>query len=439
MPHRTVNQDTGSLKVGRFEASAGDLLVITGEANHRRVTSVSGRPSRGTVCVHCKGTGPMPIGQVEFELLRGGVPLAPLAAPPQVPAHPLRARGGRSRAPSEEKAPPPPGVRRTHATRFDAYVIVDWSASTKRAPVAPRRDTVWVSSATWDGDALAWEPERHFRTRRACIDELVRWLEAATERGLAVLVGFDFPLGYPQGFAAGLSVTRERWRGVWNVLRDPPAHLPEAPANEYATETNTNNRFEVAAALNAAVSLPGTRPPGPFHGSPRTSSHLGNERPAFRYSLRGGASVAYWRRTEERLRDAGLRPLSAWWVLGGRKTPTVGGQAIVGIPAVDELRERLGGTARVWPFDTGFTSQLARRSPDGKGVIVIAEVWPGLVNDRLHPGLIRDAAQVRATAAWFASKDATDELTRDFECPQGLDPEERNACESEEGWILGVR
>jgi hypothetical protein len=145
--------------------------------------------------------------------------------------------------------------------------------------------------------------------------------------------------------------------------------------------------------------------------------------------------LACGRLAESRLRAAGAAPLSAWWVLGGGP-PTAGGQALVGIPAVHEIAERLGDRARVWPFETGFGAAPAGRGRGGR--IVLAEIWPGLVGGALPAGLVRDAAQVRAVAAWAAAADAGATLGTLLDRPAALSTDELDACTDEEGWILGV-
>ena len=61
------------------------------------------------------------------------------------------------------------------------------------------------------------------------LDQLVQAV-AAHER---VLLGFDFPYGYPAGFARALDVTG--WSGVWEYL-DQQIH---------DDAKNRNNRFDV--------------------------------------------------------------------------------------------------------------------------------------------------------------------------------------------------
>ena len=93
----------------------------------------------------------------------------------------------------------------------------------------------------------------------------------------------------------------------------------------------------------------------------------------------------------------GVQPV--WKLLG---SGSVGGQTLLGIPALCRLRAdpALAAVSRVWPFETGFTTTPA--PPDGP-CIVHAEIWPGLGPDPLDPALtIRDQAQVRAVVRWLA-------------------------------------
>jgi hypothetical protein len=103
-------------------------------------------------------------------------------------------------------------------------------------------------------------------------------------------------------------------------------------------------------------------------------------------------------------------------------------------------RSRAGGGSRLRrdpPFETGFTAAPAGSRPGGRAIL--AEIWPGLVGAPLQAGLVRDAAQVRATAAWAAAADASGSLGALFDRPAGLTAPEVDACADEEGWILGVR
>jgi hypothetical protein len=90
--------------------------------------------------------------------------------------------------------------------------------------------------------------------------------------------------------------------------------------------------------------------------------------------------------------------------------------------------------SKVWPFETGFMPPTPGTGPN----IVHAEIWPGILNNRLQPGLIRDQAQVRAMVQWAATEDSAGQLTARFQQPAGLTPQQVEQCEHEEGWILGA-
>jgi hypothetical protein len=295
---------------------------------------------------------------------------------------------------------------------FDAYVVVDWSA---RSVPATGPDSVWWSLALRGGGARTQArnpPTRH---------DLVSELGAALRGPLAdrrVLVGFDLPLGYPRGFAAALGhrgSRRHAWRHVWGTLRDLVGD----------DERNANNRFEVAAALNARVSGGF----GPFFGRPprvpaAVAAHLSScQRGVFDFSLRtrSGATLA-----RLRLADAAARTASSpWFVYGGANS--VGGQALVGIPHLARLREAFPDS-RVWPFETGTVLP-----PRTKARIVVAEVYPTMFHLRRGGAEVHDRLQVIATAEAFARLDAEGRLDELFAAA----PEDP-AVLDEEGWVLGA-
>jgi hypothetical protein len=232
-------------------------------------------------------------------------------------------------------------------------------------------------------------------------------------------VGFDFPFGYPRGFAAALGhrgAPENAWMAVWKALSDAVRDDAE----------NANNRFEVAATLNAQVSGGF----GPFFGRPKSApphvaAHLAcRQRGSFEFPLRtrGGATL-------ERTRLVDLLAKTAstpWFVFGGSNS--VGGQALVGVPHLARLREALPD-ARVWPFETG-----ARLPPRGDARLVLAEVYPSLFHTRQHGGEVHDRLQVISTAVAFARLDAGGLLEELFTAPRA-----EAAVLHEEGWILGVR
>src|SRR5215831_17551453 len=114
---------------------------------------------------------------------------------------------------------------------FDSFVIVDWSGAN-----VPRtgRDSIWLCRRCGDDETLANPPTRH--AAKALIAD---WLMAAMAREHRVLLGFDFPFGYPAGFAARLGLSGSPWRAVWD----------EIAGLLVDDERNRNNRFDVAEML----------------------------------------------------------------------------------------------------------------------------------------------------------------------------------------------
>lgn len=297
---------------------------------------------------------------------------------------------------------------------FDAYCIVDWSAASVPALGA---DSIWWALLRWATPEPSLETG-NCPTRLALAAELTARLRGPLA-GQRVLVGFDFPLGYPRGFAAALGhrgPPESAWSAAWTTLR-------EAVRDD---AMNTNNRFEVAATLNSQVSGGF----GPFFGRPKSvppqiAAHLSpRQQGSFEFPLRTRAGATLER---TRLADRHGRTAStAWFVYGGSNS--VGGQALVGIPHVARLREALAD-ARVWPFETG-----ARLPPRGEARIVLAEIYPSLFHARQPGAEVHDRLQVISTAFAFARLDADGLLEELFAAP-GEDP----AVLHEEGWILGVR
>jgi len=288
---------------------------------------------------------------------------------------------------------------------FDRYVMVDWSASS-----VPRRgrDSVWVGDLGADGRHVAHNPT----TRRAAEALLGDTLADAVVRGERVLVGFDFPYAYPAGFAAALKLEGPAWRAVWRLL----SSLLRDEAD------NRNNRFEVAASINARLGHHA------FWGCPQALDGLSPRMDVVRYRVDAGSldMLAQWREVEVALHAGGRRPQSAWKLYGNG---SVGSQALTGIPVVSHLRDdaRLAEVSRVWPFEVGVPA-----TEPGVAAIVHAEIWPSLVPFSSDDGRVRDEAQVVALARHVRTLDTTRELGALFAAASS------SPLATEEGWILGV-
>ena len=294
---------------------------------------------------------------------------------------------------------------------FSAYVIVDWSAAAKPTTGA---DSIWIGVLKRDVRFRLSFESYNPATRGEAETKLAAILDDLKKRGERALVGFDFPLGFPRGLAHALALPGEApWRAVWDQL----GKMVKDKAD------NTNNRFGVGSEINRRL----TGGPFPFWGCPpkdalttlqpkRPREHGPEDLPEFRYA------------------DQAAKGAHSIWKL--YYNGSVGGQAIMGIPAVRRLRDARGDAVRVWPFETGFK---ALTDADLEGVeVVVAEVYPSLLKPTPAPGEVKDLAQVRSLAEYFAKLDEAGKLGASFDAPKALGEEALVAAATEEGWILGA-
>ena len=293
-------------------------------------------------------------------------------------------------------------------SEFDAYLMVDWSASSRPVTGA---DSVWYCLLERTCEGLCVMAPKNPATRRRALAEINDILRGLARRQRMVLVGFDFPYGYPAGFADALGVrSAPAWIGVWREIADRIVDRDD----------NSNNRFEVAGDLNRQVS--GTS--YPFWGCPEARHSA-----TMSYTKGGPGHLP-----EKRLTDIGnMQPI---WKLYGNGS--VGSPALLGIPHLSALRndEMLAPVSRLWPFETGLRALPSREERDY--LIVHAEIYPSLLSNLPTEGAVKDAVQVKTTAAHFAALDDAGELSSLFAGPTWLTTDERERVESEEGWTLGV-
>jgi hypothetical protein len=294
---------------------------------------------------------------------------------------------------------------------FSAYVIVDWSAAAKPSTGA---DSVWIGVLKRDV-RFRMHFESHNPATRAAAEKLLgEVLDDLKKRGERALVGFDFPLGFPRGFAAALKLAGEApWEAVWTQV--------DRMVKDKAD--NTNNRFGAASEINRRL----TGGPFPFWGCPpkdalttlqpkRTRAHGPQDLPEFRHA------------------ELAARGSSSIWKL--YYNGSVGGQALLGIPAVRRLKQARGAAVKVWPFETGFK---ALTPADLQGVEAVAvEVYPSLLKVQPAAGEVKNLAQVRATAEHFARLDEAGKLGALFGPSKEAAADTVLDAEREEGWILGA-
>ncbi len=296
---------------------------------------------------------------------------------------------------------------------FDAYIVVDWSANS-----APKTgaDSVWYCCLERRDGQLMPLQLANPPTRRQATAELADLLSDLIARDCHAIVGFDFSLGFPAGFAARLRPNAPNWLSVWK----------EIAGRIRDSDDNANNRFEVAAALNERISGGAF----PFWGCPdgEARPNLGKTKP---HGFNGGGL------TELRMTERGIPGPQPVWKL--HYQGSVGSQTLTGIPCVFSLRHHpwLADATRIWPFETGL-GPLEKRNTIGRR-LVFAEVYPSMIAPRVPSGDIKDAVQVRALADHFAQLDGADALAPLFAGPDGLNAMDRHVVETEEGWILGVQ
>ena len=268
---------------------------------------------------------------------------------------------------------------------YDRFVIVDWSGGNDTGK-RPRKDAIWFGVA----DRKGAESPRYIRNRMDAEAALSGLIQDALNTGERLFVGFDFPFGFPEGFARGVTGSNDPF-AVWDWLEH---HVEDSP--------KANNRFDLAAKINRR--FPGV---GPFwfNGLRRDIPDLP------RKDLRKQHGLPERRRIE--LDTPGA---FACWQMGG--AGAVGGQILTGLPVLQRLRARFSRQIAVWPFE-------ALDRP-----VAFVEIWPGLINpivkEAERRGGLRDAEQVRLLSL------AISRLPPDVLCDM-LD-----VSAPEEGWIMGV-
>ncbi|CAN0582924.1 unnamed protein product, partial [Ectocarpus sp. 12 AP-2014] len=220
---------------------------------------------------------------------------------------------------------------------------------------------------------------------------IVALIETEAAAGRRLCLGFDFPFGYPKGFARALTGADDPL-ALWTWLRDRLSDTPKG-----------NNRFELAGQINLALGE--GRGPFWFNGLKQDVDGLARTRADYHNPFPD-------RRHAEQI----ARGAFTCWQMGG--AGAVGGQVMTGLAVLERLRERFAPDVAVWPFDP-----LDRP-------VAFVEIWPSLLDPvikaRTGPDDIRDAVQVQVVAEALSS----------------LSPDALGAMlqvdAPEEGWILGL-
>ena len=267
---------------------------------------------------------------------------------------------------------------------FDSFAVVDWSSGNDTGP-RPRKDAVWGGAILGGRE---FEPI-YFRNRQLAVSWLEKTIAGEIAAGRRLLIGFDFPFGYPNGFVRHVTGSPDPL-ALWAFYRERLVDTPKS-----------NNRFALAGQLNAL--FPGI---GPFwfNGGKSDVPHL----------PRKGRDRRDHGQKERRLAEQTAKGAFSCWQIGG--AGAVGGQVMTGMAALQRLREAFPNEIAVWPF---------QKEP---APVHFVEIWPSLIDPvvKATDDPIRDRAQVRCLALALA----------------GLPPARMAAMldvtAPEEGWILGL-
>ena len=300
------------------------------------------------------------------------------------------------------------------ARLFDAYIIADWTAAEGKKL---GDQSVWIGVAKRDVRFRLYTETHNVATRAEGEKLLATLLADHRKRGDRALVGFDFNFGYPAGTAERLKLPGTPWQAMWKFIASNIVDKPD----------NTNNRYQVAAKINRLM----TDNAWPMWGAPAKQAQrwLTTTKPP----AGAGADIPEFRATEDAVRKGRLQPKSVWQMHGAG---AVGGQTLVGIPAVRRLLESLGPSGAVWPYGTGWRALDAADVEPLSALVV--EVWPSMFDGKPNQGEFKDQAQVRATAEALAKMDEAGDLSKAFAPPKGADENLISRVEQEEGWILGA-
>lgn len=344
---------------------------------------------------------------------------------------------------------------------FDTYLMVDWSAAdpSKTTSKKPKKDAIWWA-ARWrkglqhsvvaylqrirdnapEGSVRPSDSAQQVRggqvyeeTRPSAIDHIYKFLKDEVEAKRRVLVGFDFAFGYPSGFAKHIVGQPASAAQLWRHFHD---HLVDSVAN------GDGDRWIFANELNDIVKK--NLDDGPFwdvHGR----VHKGNP-----YTKKNKTKWPFDFKPK-RVTDSMAPDAKTVWQLSG--PGSVGSQALLGVPWLLDLRERLrcdiaDDRCVVWPFDTGFSAPTMDEGPQ----VVIVEIYPSLLRDAVDrhkteeevKADIVDCAQVRLNALAFSLLDNENQLGQLFLGPSTIGTKLGNEqpripeIKCEEGWIFGV-
>ena len=300
------------------------------------------------------------------------------------------------------------------ARLFDAYIMVDWSAA---STPTTGLNSIWIGILAKDARLKFQFTAVNPDTRTKAIKLIEDLIAKLNRRGDRVLLGFDFPLGYPSGTAAALGLDtsgQPEWQAMQAFLASKLKDKPD----------NSNARFAIAAGMNYKIS----GGPFPFWGA--ATRDQAKTLAAKKGDFVVGALSEY-RLTEAHLRETTkAKPKSVWQLA---YIGSVGSQSLTGLPHIHSLLKTLP-KARLWPFHTGFAQQSEETLENVQ--TLIAEIYPSALDVKPEKRETLDRAQVRTTAHHYCDLDSKGHLGSLFGPPDSLSTGKIAQIEAEEGWIL---
>lgn len=285
---------------------------------------------------------------------------------------------------------------------FDTYFIVDWSAAN-----APKTgaDSIWIGEARREAGRMKMKRPTNPPTRHDAIERLSALFKKELAAGRRAFAGFDFPFGYPAGGAKQIA-GGANWNHLWRTLQREVEDDRQNRSNRFALADRWNrDKFDAPQ----------------YWGRPHQQSydHLPARKPVT------AAFQALERRIVERWRP----PAKSVWQLA--YNGAAGSQAMLGMARLQQLRDRFADDCAIWPFETNWADRL-------DAPVIIAEVYPSMMDPVFQKGDVKDAAQVRTLAAAYAALDERRAFRPLLSRPQGLCDADNDKILTEEGWIVGA-
>lgn len=330
---------------------------------------------------------------------------------------------------------------------FDTYLMMDWSAGKPADSDRPKSNAIWWAvqrgrnAHAWTNppaQVVRW-PNRidslvaFERTRSSAIRHVLAFLKNEVDAKRRVLIGLDFAFGYPKGFAEAVS-KRLSVRTIGDFLKQEFC-MSGRDYSDHDDRAASDHRFAVARSLNKTLKELGVKGPGPFWSVNDGEVHEKKGDPYKKGPKKGEdkwLKEAFWFK-RLRVTDQHAPGAQSVWKVSG--PGSVGSQALLGLPWLEVLHEKLQAMCRcvIWP-----RHKMPPHSQ--RPLVVIAEIYPSLITKGIGD-MIPDRSQVMENAQAFELLDARGQLKDLFDLKTILRSSVTETdldAVTEEGWILGT-